>query len=103
MHHIIDPATGTPVARTWRTISVAAAGCTEANIAATAAFVRAAGAPEWLARLGLPARLTDWEGNVTVLAAWPAEGPARPRSKRSVSSAQSGASLSRRLGETLAR
>ena len=103
MHHIIDPATGRPVARTWRTISVAAAGCTEANIATTAAFVRAAGAPEWLARLGLPARLVDWEGNVTAVAAWPAEEPAAARAERASSAMELSAQASGRLGEALAR
>jgi thiamine biosynthesis lipoprotein ApbE len=103
MHHIIDPATGTPVARTWRTISVAAAGCTEANIAATAAFVRAAGAPDWLARLGLPARLIDWEGNVTAVAAWPAEGPAGMRPQRAERAVEFPTEPSKRFGEALAR
>jgi thiamine biosynthesis lipoprotein len=103
MHHIIDPATGAPVARTWRTISVAAAGCTEANIAATAAFVRAAGAPEWLARLGLPARLVDWEGNVTAVAAWPSEGPAAARAQRAARAVELSTRQGRRFGEALAR
>jgi thiamine biosynthesis lipoprotein len=56
-HHIIDPATGAPVARTWRTVSVAAETCLDANIASTAALIRAGSAPDWLERLGLPARL----------------------------------------------
>ena len=103
MHHIIDPATGRPVARTWRTISVAAAGCTEANIATTAAFVRAAGAPEWLARLGLPARLVDCEGNVTAVAAWPAEELPAARAERASSAMELGARGSGRLGQALAR
>lgn len=72
MHHIIDPRTGTPVRGTWRTVSVAAASCTDANIAATAALVRGAPAAGWLAGLGLPARLLDSEGNVTVAGDWPA-------------------------------
>jgi thiamine biosynthesis lipoprotein len=82
MHHILDPSTGAPVARTWRTVSVAAVGCAEANIAATASFVRAAGAPAWLAQLGLPARLIDWDGNVTAVAGWPPEEPAGERAER---------------------
>jgi thiamine biosynthesis lipoprotein ApbE len=79
MHHIIDPGTGTPVARTWRTVSVAAASATEANIATTAALVRADAAPAWLAGLGLPARLVDWDGKVTAVGDWPAEAPASAR------------------------
>jgi thiamine biosynthesis lipoprotein ApbE len=73
MHHIIDPATGAPVRSRWRTISVAAADCAEANIATTASFVRADSAPEWLAGLGLPARLLDWEGRITTVGDWPAD------------------------------
>jgi FAD:protein FMN transferase len=76
MHHIIDPRTGAPVNDTWRTVSVAAADCTDANIATTAALVRAAGAPAWLESLGLPARLLDWEGAATTVGDWPAEAQA---------------------------
>jgi thiamine biosynthesis lipoprotein ApbE len=72
MHHLIDPATGAPVRETWKTVSVAAESCTDANIASTAALVRAGAAPGWLAGLGLPARLLDWNGEVTILAGWPA-------------------------------
>ena len=73
MHHIIDPATGAPVRRTWRTVSVAAATCADANIATTAALVRSAGAEAWLAGLGLPARLVAWNGAVTTVGDWPTE------------------------------
>jgi FAD:protein FMN transferase len=72
MHHIIDPGTGAPVLDTWRTVSVAAANCTDANIATTAALVRAAAAPEWLLGLELPARLVDWQGGELTLGGWPA-------------------------------
>ena len=75
MHHIIDPATGTPVRETWRTVSVAAASATDANIATTAALVRAGAAPAWLAELGLPARLLGWDGRVTEIGRWPAQAP----------------------------
>ena len=73
MHHILDPRTGSPVRETWRTVSVAAASCTDANIASTAALVRAQAAPGWLAELELPARLVAWDGSVTAVAHWPAE------------------------------
>jgi len=72
MHHIIDPDTGAPVLASWRTVSVAAASCTDANIATTAALVRGRAATGWLARLRLPARLLDWDGCVTNVAGWPA-------------------------------
>jgi thiamine biosynthesis lipoprotein len=72
-HHIIDPATQAPVADTWRTASVAAADCVDANIASTAALVRAGSAPQWLQEQGLPARLVDEAGRVCTLGAWPAQ------------------------------
>ncbi len=71
MHHIIDPHTGRPVQESWRTVSVAAASCTDANIATTAALVRANAAPAWLAGLGLPARLIAWDGTLQSIAGWP--------------------------------
>jgi thiamine biosynthesis lipoprotein ApbE len=73
MHHILDPRTGAPVQGTWRTVSVAAASCAEANIATTAALVQAQRAPRWLADLALPARLVAWDGSVTSVANWPHE------------------------------
>jgi thiamine biosynthesis lipoprotein len=71
VHHIVDPATGEPAAPVWRTVSVAAASCVDANTASTAAIVRGAGAPDWLEALGLPARLVDPEGAVVTVGAWP--------------------------------
>jgi thiamine biosynthesis lipoprotein len=71
MHHIIDPRSGEPAAASWRTVSVAAASCAEANIATTAAIVRGQRAAGWLCELRLPARLVDREGRAMVLAGWP--------------------------------
>jgi thiamine biosynthesis lipoprotein len=78
MHHIIDPASGTPAEEVWRTVSVAASDCADANIAATAAIVRGARAPEWLAELGLPARLVDRNGNVRTVGDWPCGAESKP-------------------------
>ena len=44
VHHIIDPSTGEPAQSCWRTVSVAAGTCTDANIASTAAIIRGAAA-----------------------------------------------------------
>jgi thiamine biosynthesis lipoprotein ApbE len=76
-HHIIDPVTGEPVAQTWRTASVAAETCLDANIASTAALIRAGSAPVWLERLGLPARLVSGDGSVRLVSGWPTESRAR--------------------------
>lgn len=74
MHHIIDPSTGAPVDGYWRTVSVAAIDCADANVAATGAIVRGSRAPEWLAGLGLPARLVAHDGEVLTVGSWPTEG-----------------------------
>jgi thiamine biosynthesis lipoprotein len=73
LHHILDPHTGLPAAPVWRTVSVAAASCTDANIASTAAIIRGRAAPDWLTGLGLPARLVDEAGQVRTINGWPAE------------------------------
>ena len=73
LHHILDPRTGLPAAPVWRTVSVAAASCTDANIASTAAIIRGRAAPDWLTGLGLPARLVDEASQVRTINGWPAE------------------------------
>jgi thiamine biosynthesis lipoprotein len=73
-HHVIDPRTGRPAAVSFRTVSVAAASCLDANIAATAAIVRGFAALPWLAQHGLAARLIDAAGLVTYTGGWPEEG-----------------------------
>lgn len=72
VHHILDPATGLPVREIWRTVSVAAARCVDANAASTAAIVRGPRAPAWLEALGLPARLVAADGDAVIVGAWPA-------------------------------
>jgi FAD:protein FMN transferase len=72
-HHIIDPRTGLPADSRWRTVSVAAASCVDANIASTAAIVLGDEAPGWLEARGLPARLVDHAGATLALAGWPRE------------------------------
>ena len=74
VHHIVDPATGSPASTCWRTVSVAAGTCTDANAASTAAIIRGAAAPGWLAGLGLPARLVGQDGVIVTTAGWPADG-----------------------------
>jgi thiamine biosynthesis lipoprotein ApbE len=76
LHHILDPRTARPAAQVWRTVSVAAATCADANTAATAAIIRGRQAVPWLTGLRLPARLVALDGTVRTLAGWPADpGP----------------------------
>ncbi len=79
MHHIIDPDTGAPVESIWRTVSVAAATCVDANIASTAALVRGSSCVARLAKSGLPARLVARDGRVLRVAGWPAEPERQPQ------------------------
>ncbi len=71
-HHILNPATGHPVHPHWRTASVAAGDCADANIASTAAIVLGDRAPTWLVERHLPARLVARDGAVTLMGGWPA-------------------------------
>jgi FAD:protein FMN transferase len=74
LHHIIVPATGRPADSCWRTVSVAAASCVDANIASTAAILRGGQAPGWLDELRLPARLVRRDGSAVTVGGWPADG-----------------------------
>ncbi|MCU4186520.1 FAD:protein FMN transferase [Acidiferrimicrobium sp. IK] len=70
-HHIIDPATGRPADGPWRSATVVAADCLQANAASTAAIVKGSGALTWLESLDVPARLVGHDGQVAVTDAWP--------------------------------
>jgi thiamine biosynthesis lipoprotein len=71
VHHILDPSTGLPVEPVWRTVSVAAATCVDANAASTAAMVKGRDAVSWLTSRSLPSRLVASDGLVTCIAGWP--------------------------------
>jgi FAD:protein FMN transferase len=70
VHHIVDPRTGDVPAPVWRTVTVAARSCVDANAAATAAIVRGDGADAWLDGAGLPARLVGHDGRVVTVGGW---------------------------------
>ncbi len=71
LHHVINPETGWPARAVWRTASVAAPSCVDANVASTAAIILGADAGDWLEVRGLPARLVATDGSVTRLGGWP--------------------------------
>ena len=77
-HHLVDPTTGSSVASAWRTVSVTAATCLDANIASTATIVRGERALTWLQSMGLPSRLVAADGTVAHVAGWPVEGEELP-------------------------
>jgi FAD:protein FMN transferase len=77
VHHIINPATGRSAASCWRTVSVAAGSCADANTASTAAIIRSEAALPWLQESCLPSRLVRQDGTVETTAGWPSDpGPA---------------------------
>jgi thiamine biosynthesis lipoprotein ApbE len=78
VNHIVDPRTGMPVRGPWRTVSVSAATCVDANTASTAALVDGHGAGGRLAADGLPARLVHADGWVHTVAGWPTDHSERP-------------------------
>jgi len=71
MHHVVDPSTGVPAVEHWRTVSVAADSCVDANAAATAAIVQGDLALDRLESLGFAARLTRLDGSVARTSRWP--------------------------------
>ena len=73
VHHILDPANGMPAEPVWRTVSVVAGTCAEANALSTAAVVRGWAAVEWLRSGGYSARLVGADGEIVRLGDWPVE------------------------------
>lgn len=71
LHHVLDPRTCQPARRFWRSVTVAADTCLDANTITTAALVRGPAAPSWLRGLGVPARLVGDGGAVFTLNGWP--------------------------------
>ncbi|BCY11602.1 FAD:protein FMN transferase [Actinoplanes sp. L3-i22] len=69
LHHIVDPRTGRPAERVWRTVSVAAFTCLRANTLSTAAIVAGRRAPELLR--DVPSRLVGRDLDVRRLGGWP--------------------------------
>ncbi len=73
LHHLLDPRTGQPADPVWRTVTVVAATCLQANTLTTAAVVRAENALGWLHQHRHPARLVDAEQGVLTVCGWPDE------------------------------
>ncbi len=97
VHHIVDPRTGDVPAPVWRTVSVAAGTCVDANTASTAAIVLGYPAHDWLAHRGLPARLVGVTGKVVTVAGWPTgRGAVTDRSEVTTGSIRAGQGVTQR-------
>ena len=70
-HHLIDPATGAPSASPWECVTVCAATCLAADVAAKTAFLLGGDGPGWLERRGLAGRFLARGGDVALAAGWP--------------------------------
>lgn len=81
MHHILDPRSCRPAETVWRTASVAAATCAQANALSTAALILGGEAPDWLRGQDASSRLVGANGDVVCVAGFPegmdATGPVR--------------------------
>ncbi|WP_320537897.1 FAD:protein FMN transferase [Pseudarthrobacter sp. IC2-21] len=74
VHHILDPRFGLPAKPVWRSVTVAAPTCLEANAYSTAAIVRGTAALDWFRSAGIPGRFVDQQGRTLITGGWPA-GP----------------------------
>lgn len=68
LHHILDPRTCLPAEPVWRSVSVVAASCVDANTATTAALVHGIDGPR---KTTLPARFVALDGSVRTVNGWP--------------------------------
>lgn len=73
VHHILDPRFGLPAEPIWRSVTVAAPTCLEANAYSTAAIVRGHAAVDWFRAEDIAARLVDSRGRIVTTGGWPAE------------------------------
>jgi thiamine biosynthesis lipoprotein len=71
VHHILDPRFGLPAEPVWRSVTVAASTCLEANAYSTAAVVRGYAAVDWFRREGITGRLVDTHGRTIHTGGWP--------------------------------
>jgi len=69
---LVVPGSGRTMVPGWRSVAVAAAEAPAASAACNGALLRGAGAPAWLAELGLPALLVDAGGAAHTVGHWPA-------------------------------
>ena len=68
LHHILDPRTCLPAKPVWRSVSVVAESCVDANTATTAALVHGVEGPN---RMEFPARFVAADKTVVTVKGWP--------------------------------
>jgi len=70
-HHLIDPRTGTPSESPFRTVTVVAHSCVEADVAAKTALLMGTEGLAFLERHGLHGFAVRRDGTVTDTSQWP--------------------------------
>jgi FAD:protein FMN transferase len=75
-HHLIDPQTGRPAKTPWEEVTVSAATCLQADVAAKAAFLLGDDGPEWLDRRRLAGRFLRADGTALLNRSWQRAAPA---------------------------
>lgn len=73
VHHILDPRFGVPAAPVWRSVTVAAPSCLEANAFTAAGIVRGFAAVDWFRDRGIAGRFVDQQGRTIATGGWPSE------------------------------
>ena len=69
-HRLVDPRTGRVARSCWRDVTVAAATCLDADVAAKAAFLLGVCGPEWLDERGLAGRFVGHYDEILENATW---------------------------------
>jgi thiamine biosynthesis lipoprotein len=76
-HHLIDPATGAPADARWECVTVCAATCLGADVAAKTAFLLGDDGPGWLERHGLQGRFQS-STEIVLAGGWPESRESAP-------------------------
>lgn len=69
-HHLIDPTTGSPAEVRWQYVTVCAATCLAADVAAKTAFLLGDAGPDWVGQKGLQGRFVA-ETEAILAGGWP--------------------------------
>jgi len=69
-HHLIDPSTGAPADVPWESVTVCAATCLAADVAAKTAFLLGNEGPAWIERRGLQGRFLS-NDSIVFAGGWP--------------------------------
>jgi thiamine biosynthesis lipoprotein len=74
-NHLIDPRTCRPTTSRWLHVTVAAASCYVADVAAKAALLLGVAGPRWLDERGLAGRFVGHDGTIVLSRAWQLRAP----------------------------